>query len=424
MAENIANLIATWCPLPQQEVLLEKLMTRLIDKEGSLFLLSGSSQSGKSRLLRELSIRISTDKAIRFGIVSGGSDQLVPKLFKALDESKEMLLLSFKERLALLVRQKRLVGESLVLAVDDAELLPFDLLVGLVATAEEFPKDFALILSYRHDKQGELVENLLQSGEDFLIEPLDLSSMQLFIAHYQKIFKVDKTFTQKELNELQHITYGYPGRILTYLGWDRLPQRREQRDQLLYLLIGSTIFILLLLSGVKWLGKEKEDIDSLEPLEMTDVVEAVIESTPSLGERLSVQEKIARIDTGYSLSHLRAEEYERLYIEAAKRNGRPIEVRQLVVNQVPIREVALSKAEISDEYYIELARAEEQAELEEILEGRSIPSSLKTVRIGAEWVAIIGPYQNQAEAEEGREQLPASLKMLDLKILNERHLTR
>lgn len=79
---------------------------------------------------------------------------------------------------------------------------------------------------------------------------------------------------------------------------------------------------------------------------------------------------------------------------------------------------AREQSTIPSGYYIQIFADSTEQKVKERLQGMNIPGTPFIVKEGARWVAIIGPYSNQTEAQAGLKHLPPSLRVLNLSILH------
>lgn len=69
-------------------------------------------------------------------------------------------------------------------------------------------------------------------------------------------------------------------------------------------------------------------------------------------------------------------------------------------------------------FYIQVFSASTEQQVKESLQRMNIPGTPLIIKDGQYWVAIIGPYSNQKEAQIGLKNLPPSLRALNLSILH------
>ena len=120
--------------IPAQD-LLETLVQHA-DQEPNVSLITAVAGSGKTRLLHEVATQLTKNTTLWVATMDAQCADPSSALFAALGEHNMMIALELTERLHLLLKQRAVLGQRTILLIDNAHLLPIELLHAILEAGQ------------------------------------------------------------------------------------------------------------------------------------------------------------------------------------------------------------------------------------------------------------------------------------------------
>ena len=249
--------------IPAQD-LLETLVQHA-DKEPNVSLITAVAGSGKTRLLHEVATQLTKNTTLWVATMDAQCADPSSALFAALGEHNMMIALELTERLHLLLKQRAVLGQRTILLIDNAHLLPIELLhaileAGQFAEAIAPERYFFSVQLFAESGLEIFIENLHPLRYQFaVLEPMTAAQVKLFAEHFYRSCGVNMDLSGQEVARLHGLSYGYPGRLLRLL----VKPPRNKRMQVMTAI--TCISVMAMLATASWFYFAQPAIPMLPP---------------------------------------------------------------------------------------------------------------------------------------------------------------
>ncbi|GAA5098937.1 SPOR domain-containing protein [Wohlfahrtiimonas larvae] len=388
-----------WIDVTPYDHILSSLISLCQKTDVSLISVQGPNGSGKSRILREVVSVLSEDDnvgAIAFNghdgsiLYSHGATLQISSIFKSQERRTR-----FSLALETVLEDK----EHLYMLIDDVEALPDDIIGDIIniLTESDFYDGRVTLVTFMGVAPIYLAaRQLLKDAQMVTLPSMSIMQAKQFIDKVYHYTHQTKNLSMSEVNHLHSLSYGYAGRLIKLLE-QYLINPQQVKSSAIWWIVG-VVLSLPLIGVFLWFQYEVNDVVPHQEI----VLEPRITSEP-----IPIRKEVIPVKVVQPIQ-------EQIFVGPIfmVQKSSLIDSASIDVDEKPI----LS-------YVIELARDRSKEQLVRKLQGRSIPGKAQFIKIESQgsniWVAYIGPYGSKAQAQQGKEKLPASLQSLPLKVRKE-----
>lgn len=418
-----------WIDISPYDQVLTDLVSSCQKRDVSLICVQGPNGSGKSRVLTELLSTLSFDATASLIALSGNDNEV---FYHNVEVSSDLLNLkdpkflhNFTLTLEAILKDK----QHFYILIDDVEALPYEIIQNITTIVSEnpaFEKQVTLIVFMGVMPIHLETRRLLVGAQMITLKGMSLTQAKQFIDKAYHYARQPKELTMSEVNHLHGLSYGYVGRLIKLLEQSLESSNVLKPHKAWWMPI--TVLSLLLIGLFMWFQYDFDVVDdhkdiSVEPVITTNPVPIKKEIIP-VKVILPIQE---HIPLNSSLEEQSAHD---IFIGPILSTDDDPETLNSI-QEIVERKAKIEPIKIDDNidkktvynYVIELGRHQSKEQLERTLKGRSIPGKAQFTQVEVKgskiWIAYIGPYGSEEQAQQGKAKLPASLQNLPLKVRKE-----
>lgn len=422
-----------WIDISPYDQVLTDLISSCQKRDVSLIGVQGPNGSGKSRILTELLSALSFDVTASLIALSGNDNEV---FYHNVEVSSDLLHLNdpeFLHHFTLTLESILKEKQHFYILIDDVEALSYELIAGIMNILNENPafKEQVTLVVFMGVMPIQLeIRRLFVGAEMITLKGMNLTQAKQFIDKIYHYTHQSKQLTMSEVNHLNGLSYGYAGRLIKLLEQYLDPTHQSKSYKAWWIAIA--VLSLPLMGIFLWFqyNADNTEVHKEIVLEPRIIEEPELDPVPIKKEVIPVKVILPiHDDTQVSLSINTVTEPE-LFIGPILSDNSHRETFSIEpVTQVPKVEIEpvdldsnIDKKTVYN-YVIELGRHQSKEQLERTLKGRSIPGKAQFTQIEVKgskiWIAYIGPYGNEEQAQQGKAKLPASLQSLPLKVRKE-----
>lgn len=404
-----------WIGIAPYDQILTDLINSCLTEDMSLICVEGSEGSGKTRLLSELLVALSVDETVGLIEFRGRTNQVFYHNIKALTSFLKLdpsqIFCNFLLALEKILEEKRHVY-VLIDDADDIEYEIFKALLSIINDNFDLHHRVTLVLFMGATPMNLEFQPLLQQAKRFSLTGMTVAQTKSFIDQiYLKT--PEKSVSIFEANQLNSLSYGYPGRLIKLLQNKKEKTIEPKRNNIYTLLTVFIIALSIVLTLYQWIfNSEQSQKVSIDPKinHQPTVIKKEVVPVKTITVMPATEIVLDETNNFFEADIVNPEKI----VKLQKNENSSIE-SNLILN-------AEDKKTLFN-YVIELGRNRSKTELEKILKGRSIPGKVQFKQLDNAglkiWVAYLGPYGSEKQATQGMSKLPASLQSLPLKVNKE-----
>lgn len=423
-----------WIDISPYDQVLTDLISSCQKRDVGLICVQGPNGSGKSRILTELLSALSFDATASLIALSGNDNEV---FYHNVEVSSNLLHLNdpeFLHHFTLTLESILKEKQHFYILIDDVEALPYELIAGIMNILNDnlaFKEQVTLVVFMGVMPIQLETRRLFVGAEMITLKGMNLTQAKQFIDKVYHYTHQSKQLTMSEVNHLNGLSYGYAGRLIKLLE-QYLDQPRQAKAYKPWW-IAIIVLFLPLIGVFLWFQYYSNNIDIHKEIVLEPIITEESEPVPVKKEIIPVKVILPIQDDSQvdpTINTIITPISDVFIGPILTENSQPeILNAEPVIQEVPKTDIKpvdidnnIDKKTVYN-YVIELGRHQSKEQLERTLKGRSIPGKAQFTQIEVKgskiWIAYIGPYGSEEQAQQGKAKLPASLQSLPLKVRKE-----